>query len=88
MAERKVIEVKGINKSFSLGERENRVLKDIDLDIYSGSLTCIFGPSGCGKSTLLNVIMGLEKPDNGNVKVLGKDIWNMNASEQTDFRNK
>ena len=86
MAQKKVIEVKGINKSFSLGKRENKVLKDITLDIYSGQLTCIFGPSGCGKSTLLNVIMGLERPDSGSVRVVGENIWDMDISEQTDFR--
>jgi len=86
MAQRKVIEVKGINKSFSLGKRENKVLKDVTLDIYSGQLTCIFGPSGCGKSTLLNVIMGLERPDSGSVRVVNENIWDMDISEQTDFR--
>jgi putative ABC transport system ATP-binding protein len=86
MAQKKVIEVKGINKSFSLGKRENKVLKDVTLDIYSGQLTCIFGPSGCGKSTLLNVIMGLERPDSGSVRVVNENIWDMDISEQTDFR--
>ena len=86
MTQRKVIEVKGINKSFSLGKRENKVLKDVTLDIYSGQLTCIFGPSGCGKSTLLNVIMGLERPDSGSVRVVNENIWDMDISEQTDFR--
>ena len=86
MAQRKVIEVKGVNKSFSLGKRENKVLKDVSLDIYSGQLTCIFGPSGCGKSTLLNVVMGLERPESGNVRVLNENIWDMDINEQTDFR--
>jgi len=86
MTQRKVIEVKGINKSFSLGKRENKVLKDVSLDIYSGQLTCIFGPSGCGKSTLLNVVMGLERPDSGSVRVVNENIWDMDISEQTDFR--
>jgi len=86
MTQRKVIEVKGINKSFSLGKRENKVLKDVSLDIYSGQLTCIFGPSGCGKSTLLNVVMGLERPDSGNVRVLSENIWDIDINEQTDFR--
>ena len=88
MAQKKVIEVKGINKSFSLGKRENKVLKDVSLDIYSGQLICIFGPSGCGKSTLLNVIMGLERPDSGSVRIVGENIWDMDISEQTDFRKK
>lgn len=86
MAQKKVVEVNGINKSFSLGKRKNEVLRDISLDIYSGSLTCIFGPSGCGKSTLLNVIMGLEKPDSGSVSISGVKIWNLDANKQTDFR--
>ena len=81
MTQRKVIEVKNVSKSFSLGERKNKVLKNVSLDIFSGELTCIFGPSGCGKSTLLNVIMGLEKPDSGTVTIDGVEL----TSSHTDI---
>ena len=61
------IEVRGINKSFGTSP----VLKDISVDIASGSLTALLGPSGGGKSTLLRIIAGLETPDTGTVEIDG-----------------
>lgn len=86
MAKKKVISVKNLNKSFLLGKRYNKVLNDINLDIYSGQLINIFGPSGCGKSTLLNTIIGIEKPDSGTIKIYGEDLWDKNTDEQADIR--
>jgi sulfate/thiosulfate transport system ATP-binding protein len=63
------IEVRGVNKSFG----KTPVLKDISVDIASGSLTALLGPSGGGKSTLLRVIAGLEQPDSGQVVISGVD---------------
>jgi sulfate transport system ATP-binding protein len=63
------IEVRGVNKSFG----RTPVLRDISVDIESGSLTALLGPSGGGKSTLLRVIAGLERPDTGSVLINGVD---------------
>jgi sulfate/thiosulfate transport system ATP-binding protein len=63
------IEVRGVNKSFG----STPVLRDISVDIDSGSLTALLGPSGGGKSTLLRVIAGLETPDTGTVVINGVD---------------
>jgi sulfate/thiosulfate transport system ATP-binding protein len=63
------IEVKNINKTFG----ETPVLRDVSVDVASGSLTALLGPSGGGKSTLLRVIAGLERPDSGTVKISGSD---------------
>src|ERR1700709_1860371 len=49
-------------------------LKDVTVDIPSGSLTALLGPSGGGKSTLLRVIAGLETPDSGTVEIDGVDL--------------
>jgi sulfate transport system ATP-binding protein len=59
------IEVRDVNKSFG----KTPVLRDISVDIASGSLTALLGPSGGGKSTLLRVIAGLERPDTGSVRI-------------------
>ena len=48
------------------------VLNDIDLTVGDGEIVCIVGPSGCGKSTLLRLIGGLERPDSGEVLLLGQ----------------
>ena len=61
------IEVRNINKSFG----GTPVLRDVSVDVPSGSLTALLGPSGGGKSTLLRVIAGLERPDTGTVLISG-----------------
>lgn len=48
-------------------------LKNVNLEIGSGSLTALVGPSGSGKSTLLRIIAGFENPDNGRVWLFGND---------------
>jgi sulfate/thiosulfate transport system ATP-binding protein len=63
------IEVRNVNKSFGA----TPVLRDISVDIASGSLSALLGPSGGGKSTLLRVIAGLEQPDSGTVLINGVD---------------
>ena len=49
-------------------------LTDISLAFPEGCITAIIGPSGCGKSTLLKMCNGLEKPDNGAVRVFGEAL--------------
>jgi sulfate transport system ATP-binding protein len=63
------IEVRDINKTFG----RIPVLRNVSIDVVSGSLTALLGPSGGGKSTLLRVIAGLEQPDTGTVRISGKD---------------
>lgn len=54
--------------------RGNPVLRGVDIQIPSGSLTGIMGPNGAGKSTLLKAIMGMLTPDAGWVKLLGQPL--------------
>ncbi|MEH7523533.1 ABC transporter ATP-binding protein [Bacillus sp. JJ1503] len=64
-----------ISKSFN-NEKNNRikVLDNVNLNIEKGSFISIVGPSGCGKSTLLYLIAGLEKADEGEIKMDGKGV--------------
>jgi len=50
------------------------ILDDVTLEIASGQTTVLLGPSGCGKSTLLRVMLGLVRPDSGEVRFAGKSI--------------
>ncbi len=61
------IEVNDVSKAFDGKE----VLRDFSLNIESEHSYVITGPSGCGKTTLLRLILGLETPDKGTVKLLG-----------------
>jgi len=59
------IEVEGVRKRFA----EVDALRSADLSVRSGSIVALLGPSGCGKTTLLRTIAGLERPDEGTVRI-------------------
>ncbi|MBW3535424.1 MAG: ATP-binding cassette domain-containing protein [Gemmatimonadetes bacterium] len=58
-------------RNLSLDFGSLRVLKSLDLDIYSGEFLVLLGASGCGKSTLLNILGGLDVPTSGEVRYRG-----------------
>ncbi|WP_066934786.1 sulfate/molybdate ABC transporter ATP-binding protein [Microtetraspora fusca] len=72
------IEVRDVNKSFGT----TPVLRDVSVDVASGSLTALLGPSGGGKSTLLRVIAGLEHPDTGTVRISGVDATRLSPQRR------
>ncbi|PLT32442.1 ABC transporter ATP-binding protein [Bacillus sp. V5-8f] len=64
--------IDGIEKSFINERKEQvKVLENINLNVEKGSFVSIVGPSGCGKSTLLYLIAGLDKADQGEIRVAG-----------------
>lgn len=77
-----MIEVQQVNKSF--GGR--LVLDAMDLRIERGETLVIIGRSGCGKSVLLKHLIGLIRPDSGQVRVDGKDIWTLDSKEKNRLR--
>ncbi|WP_187646791.1 ABC transporter ATP-binding protein [Nitrosophilus labii] len=74
------ISIKGLKKKF--GQKE--VLRGIDLDIIRHKTTIILGLSGSGKSTIIKHIVGLLRPDSGEILVDGVDV--ANADEKTIFK--
>lgn len=60
-----MIELRGINKTFLLGDQPVHALNGVDLDIGAGEYISVMGPSGSGKSTLLNMLGLLDRPDSG-----------------------
>lgn len=79
-----MIEIKDIHKNFG----ENEVLRGVDLTINKGETMVIIGRSGCGKSVLLKHIIGLLKPDQGNILVDGEDITSSNEGRLNKLRQK
>jgi len=79
-----MIEIKNITKSF--GNKE--VLRGVDLKIEKGKTLVIIGRSGCGKSVMLKHIIGLLKPDSGDIIFEGKSIVNMREKELYETRKK
>jgi len=81
-----MIEAKNISKSFKIGEQKLQVLENINLTVEAGEFVSLMGPSGSGKSTLLYILSGLDKADSGGVIINGKEIGNLNDSEESVMR--
>lgn len=76
MTESNVIEVKGVWKSF----KTVKAVKGIDLVIPKGQFVALLGPNGAGKTTLVEMIEGIQKPDKGEITIMGKR-WKGNEDE-------
>ena len=71
MAEREpIIEVRGLVNRFG----KQAVHEGLDLDVYPGEILGVVGGSGAGKSVLMRSIIGLRKPDEGSIRVLGQEV--------------
>src|ERR1043166_8309630 len=79
-----VIEITNLKKSFN----DNTVLKDITLTVGKGETLVVLGKSGTGKSVLIKCIVGLIKPDSGDLKIFGKSIVQLSQSELNKVREK
>lgn len=74
MNEKKIVEIKNLTKDYGTRGFSTRVLKGIDLTVFSNDFVAIMGPSGSGKTTLLNILSSIDKPTQGTVILDGKDI--------------
>ena len=81
-----IIRTNKLCKSFTNGDRQLHVIKNLDLEIEQGSYTVIMGSSGSGKSTLLYAISGMDKPTLGEVWFGGEDIAKYTNDELAVFR--
>ena len=81
-----VVELRGLRKCYIEGGRERIVLDSVDYTFNRGEFVVLLGHSGSGKSTLLNLISGIDRPDGGDVSVLGTTITRLNERERTLFR--
>ncbi|MBI3317086.1 MAG: ABC transporter ATP-binding protein [Candidatus Omnitrophica bacterium] len=79
-----MLEVQNVHKWF--GTR--RILNGINLQVREGETLVIMGGSGGGKSTLLRILIGLLRPDQGQVFILGKDIAQARDEEKDEVRKK
>ncbi len=82
VGETPVVELVGVHKHFG----GKHVLRGIDLAIYPRRITVLIGASGSGKSVIIKHIMGLFKPDSGQIRVFGDDIVPMNDMALNEVR--
>ena len=76
------IEINGLKKSF----KGQKILDGVDLIIPEGKTTVIIGPSGTGKSVMIKHILGLIKPDGGEILINSKDVTKMDDIELNEIR--
>jgi lipoprotein-releasing system ATP-binding protein len=83
-----VLACSGLGRSFAQGREALTVLRDISLTVQRAERVAIVGVSGSGKSTLLHLLGGLDLPDTGQVRLLGKDLAKLNEAERGELRNR
>ena len=76
----------GLTKYFGEGEARMTAVNEVGFVAHFGEMVFIVGPSGSGKTTFLSMISGILRPNAGNVKVKGDDIWAMSKDQLADFR--
>ena len=77
-----VIEVRGLKNCFG----EQVVHEGLDLDLRRGEILGVVGGSGTGKSVLMRSIIGLQKPESGEIRVFGRDMLGASVGESRDIR--
>lgn len=74
MERQKAIEIRGLTKVY----KNQRGIRDIDLDVYEGDIFALLGPNGAGKTTAMKIMTGMMAPDAGDIRIFGHSI-------RTDF---
>ena len=78
------IVVKGLRKSFG----EQKVLNGVDLTAAEGETVAVLGRSGTGKSVLLKLIVGLQQPDAGSIRIHGQEVAGLELDQLNEIRKK
>jgi phospholipid/cholesterol/gamma-HCH transport system ATP-binding protein len=78
------IQVKALHKSFGA----QKVLNGIDLEVMQGETLVILGRSGTGKSVLLKLLIGLQQPDSGSIRIQGQEVTGLLMDQLNEIRKK
>ena len=81
-----IIELKGVERHYSQGERKLTILSGADFSLKRGEMVALVAPSGSGKSTLLHTAGLLERPDAGDVILGGRACGRLSDDERTAIR--
>ncbi len=76
-----VVELKGVTKQFN----EFVAVKDLSLEVRQGTIFGLLGPNGAGKTTTIRMIVNIFAPDSGEVRVLGRHMFNRSPAAHRLF---
>jgi lipoprotein-releasing system ATP-binding protein len=78
----------GVHKTYLLGKRSLEVLRGVDVQLGRGDFLALRGASGAGKSTLLYLLGGLDTPNQGEIRLAGRNLGTLSRRELARVRNK
>ena len=82
-----LVEVRDLKKTYPTARGKLLVLDSVDFNVRRGEIVAVVGESGSGKSTLLHLLGALDRPDRGEVRFDGKDIFVKRDEALSSFRN-
>ena len=83
-----ILEARQLTKTYTLDDRQIKVLDDVSIEVAQGEFLVITGASGSGKTTLLTLLSGLDHPTSGQVLIDNRDITGATEDELAPLRNK
>jgi putative ABC transport system ATP-binding protein len=83
-----LIQIRGLEKTYRMGDVEVKALRGVDLDIHEGEFVAVMGPSGSGKSTLMNILGALDRPTAGQYLLDGEDVAAKDRDGLAEIRNR
>jgi putative ABC transport system ATP-binding protein len=81
-----LLELRGVCKRFSLGEKQVEILHGVDIDVLAGQFVEILGPSGSGKTTCLEILGALSRPSEGSYSFEGQPVHHLDDDSLADLR--
>jgi putative ABC transport system ATP-binding protein len=72
-----MVSVRGVTRTYGSGPSTVHALRDVSFDVAPGEMVAVVGRSGSGKTTLLNLLGGLDRPDDGSVRVDGTVVTDL-----------
>jgi putative ABC transport system ATP-binding protein len=81
-----LLHVENLSKSYAAADGPVPVLRDVSLTLEAGETLALTGESGSGKSTLLHLIGGLDRPDQGQIRINGQDMARLDDAGRAALR--
>ena len=81
-----VLDASGLMKTYKSGRNSVQAVSQVGFQVREGEMVALTGPSGSGKSTVLNLLSGLDRPDEGSIRIGDTDITKLSRNKMASFR--